>query len=106
LLRRKRKRRMEGIESIRFFFVFSIFADPDLPPSFFFLFNHPSATLLTCFSRCTSPFKPCCREEHGTFWACYRESRGATRSQDERGKISVLPFPSKGVKPDSSSPSS
>ena len=55
--------------------------------------NHNnSAILLGCFSRCTSPFTPCCKAEHDAFWACYREKRGGGGRGSK--KISVLPFPS------------
>jgi len=34
-----------------------------------------TALLLSCYPRCTNPFRPCCVVEHDAFWACYREKR-------------------------------
>ena len=103
----KREGRKEREKRIRAF-VFSLsFTLPRAdPPASLSLILVPSpsqepnaATLLGCFSRCTSPFKPCCKEEHDAFWACYREKRKTGGGEGSK-KISVLPFPRSKAKPD------
>jgi hypothetical protein len=106
-IRIEEDRRKEREKRIRAFVFFSfVHAASRRPPRLLSLILVPSpsqkpnaATLLGCFSRCTSPFKPCCKEEHDAFWACYREKRKTGGGEGSK-KISVLPFPRSKAKPD------